>query len=312
MSRLSAALRTPASLLLLGFASLAVAGCSGNTVTDTDGDGSGDVQDCAPEDPAIYPGAADTPGDGVDQNCDGVDGTDADGDGFAGDAEPLDCDDSNRFASPAGIESCGNGADDDCDGLTDDADPDCAGDDDAGDDDAGDDDAGDDDVGDDDLGDDDAGDDDVGDDDAGDDDLGDDDAGDDDLGDDDAGDDDAGDDDVGDDDAGDDDTAPLPETACADGFDNDGDGATDCLDADCAAAFECTWPASWAHTATFSYDANFAARLGGYDDCTTEMTATLTMPVANPCAACDRSYGGATAYPATPAARSRARRRLRR
>ncbi|MBK9033009.1 MAG: M4 family metallopeptidase [Myxococcales bacterium] len=36
--------------------------------------------------------------------------------------------------------------------------------------------------------------------------------------------------------------APTPETACADGLDNDGDGATDCADSDCAAAPACQAP----------------------------------------------------------------------
>ncbi|MFM2161205.1 MAG: hypothetical protein RLZZ383_717 [Pseudomonadota bacterium] len=41
---------------------------------------------------------------------------DADGDGFAGEA---DCDDANAEVSPAATEVC-NGIDDDCDGLADD------------------------------------------------------------------------------------------------------------------------------------------------------------------------------------------------
>lgn len=45
--------------------------------------------DCAPTDPAIHPGALDTPGDGIDQDCDGLDGTgDTDGDGLS-DAEEI-------------------------------------------------------------------------------------------------------------------------------------------------------------------------------------------------------------------------------
>jgi hypothetical protein len=42
---------------------------------DRDGDGSLDAQDCAPQDPAIRPGAADSPDLAfVDSNCDGIDG----------------------------------------------------------------------------------------------------------------------------------------------------------------------------------------------------------------------------------------------
>jgi len=65
--------------------------------------------------PTINPAATDIVGDGVDQNCDGIDGTDADGDGHAslvsgGD----DCDDAEPSVSPSMSEICGNGVDDDC------------------------------------------------------------------------------------------------------------------------------------------------------------------------------------------------------
>jgi hypothetical protein len=47
-------------------------------VTDRDGDGTLDAQDCAPTDRAIHPGAADSPDlSFVDSNCDGIDGTEA-------------------------------------------------------------------------------------------------------------------------------------------------------------------------------------------------------------------------------------------
>jgi hypothetical protein len=46
------------------------------TPTDRDGDGALDAQDCAPENPAIKPGAPDAPDLAfVDSNCDGIDGT---------------------------------------------------------------------------------------------------------------------------------------------------------------------------------------------------------------------------------------------
>ncbi|MGH3265729.1 MAG: hypothetical protein ACRDNS_27470, partial [Trebonia sp.] len=51
------------------------AAVSFHVVHDSDGDGTPDSQDCAPNDPSIHPGAADTPDLGfVDSNCDGIDG----------------------------------------------------------------------------------------------------------------------------------------------------------------------------------------------------------------------------------------------
>jgi putative metal-binding protein len=44
------------------------------TQADHDGDGSPANLDCDDNDPTRYPGAADPEGDGIDQNCDGVDG----------------------------------------------------------------------------------------------------------------------------------------------------------------------------------------------------------------------------------------------
>ena len=41
---------------------------------DIDGDGVPNEEDCAPEDPSVYTGAPDTCRDGVDQDCDGLDG----------------------------------------------------------------------------------------------------------------------------------------------------------------------------------------------------------------------------------------------
>ncbi len=48
-------------------------------VTDRDNDGTPNEQDCAPDDAAIHPGAADLPDlSFVDSNCDGIDGTEKD------------------------------------------------------------------------------------------------------------------------------------------------------------------------------------------------------------------------------------------
>jgi hypothetical protein len=106
------------------------AGCPSTEVRyDRDGDGAEDHDDCDSDDPETYPGAVDPYGDDVDQNCDGVDGTDLDGDGFPADSS-VDCDDLNALIHPDAVEDCANGGDEDCDGLIDLADPDCQGDDD--------------------------------------------------------------------------------------------------------------------------------------------------------------------------------------
>ncbi|MCA9556939.1 MAG: putative metal-binding motif-containing protein, partial [Myxococcales bacterium] len=88
---------------------------------DADQDGFTVATDCDDADPAINPEAYDAPGDGVDQNCDGAEGTgtDADGDGFFGDdPDPArrDCDDGNRFVNPGAPEVPCNTIDDDCRG----------------------------------------------------------------------------------------------------------------------------------------------------------------------------------------------------
>jgi len=63
---------------------------------DADGDGVFDKDDCAPDDPDVHGGAPDEDLDGVDQNCDGVDGTDVDQDGYAATwTGGTDCDDTN-------------------------------------------------------------------------------------------------------------------------------------------------------------------------------------------------------------------------
>lgn len=58
------------------------AGCPAEVVAmygvpleDFDEDGYFDFEDCDDEDENIYPGAEETPGDGVDSNCDGEDDT---------------------------------------------------------------------------------------------------------------------------------------------------------------------------------------------------------------------------------------------
>lgn len=111
--------------------------------SDDDNDGTADLEDCAPLNPAIHPGATDIAEDGIDQDCNGVDAVfcylDQDGDGAA--ADPLvivtapdgscdwqdgetadpgspDCDDTNSDSNPMASEIC-DGEDNDCDGSVD-------------------------------------------------------------------------------------------------------------------------------------------------------------------------------------------------
>jgi hypothetical protein len=88
---------------------------------DQDGDGF-DISDgdCDDGDASVYPGAGETPYDGIDQDCDGSDLTDVDGDGHDSDGVGGDdCDDGDAAVSPSARELCFNGIDDDCDGSTD-------------------------------------------------------------------------------------------------------------------------------------------------------------------------------------------------
>lgn len=47
----------------------------GVTVTDTDGDGYTEPEDCLEGDDTVHPGAEEVPDDGIDSNCDGDDNT---------------------------------------------------------------------------------------------------------------------------------------------------------------------------------------------------------------------------------------------
>jgi hypothetical protein len=71
---------------------------------DDDEDGYTESEgDCDDENPEISPAETDIPDDGIDQDCDGMDLTDADEDGFYYD---VDCDDENPSIFPEAEEKC--------------------------------------------------------------------------------------------------------------------------------------------------------------------------------------------------------------
>ncbi len=86
---------------------------------DNDEDGYFEGDDCDDDDPDVYPGATETCGDGVDQDCSGADlpcdDVDNDEDGYF---EDDDCDDDDPDVYPGATEICDN-KDNDCDGNVD-------------------------------------------------------------------------------------------------------------------------------------------------------------------------------------------------
>ncbi|MBJ95751.1 MAG: hypothetical protein CMP23_14920 [Rickettsiales bacterium] len=94
---------------------------------DNDDDGFPASEDCDDNDANAYPGAPDPFGDGIDQNCDEVDGVDLDGDGWLAPGQGVaaadeDCDDSDASIYPWAGDLAEDLVDSDCDGLDCDAD----------------------------------------------------------------------------------------------------------------------------------------------------------------------------------------------
>ncbi len=88
---------------------------------DDDDDGYCQTDDCNDHSASVHPGAAETCGNGVDDDCDGQTDegctcTDDDDDGYC---QADDCNDHDAAVHPGAAETCGNGVDDDCDGQTD-------------------------------------------------------------------------------------------------------------------------------------------------------------------------------------------------
>lgn len=84
---------------------------------DPDGDGDYSYHDCSDHDGSVSFYAIELCGDGIDQNCDGIDATclaDLDGDGSD---VSLDCDDGDASIHPGATDVCGDGIDQDCSGA---------------------------------------------------------------------------------------------------------------------------------------------------------------------------------------------------
>ena len=88
-------------------------------VCETRASASDNELDCDDTDGAIHPGVTDLFGNGLDENCDGVDGVDLDGDGYVADwTGGDDCNDGDPTVHP-GAGEVRDGLDDDCDGWCD-------------------------------------------------------------------------------------------------------------------------------------------------------------------------------------------------
>jgi len=87
-------------------------------VPDVDEDGVNASRDCDDHDASRRPNSPDSVGDGFDQNCDDLDGTDADLDGHASASSGGDdCADTDPSRYPGATDTIGDTVDSDCDGT---------------------------------------------------------------------------------------------------------------------------------------------------------------------------------------------------
>ena len=125
--------------ILLSIASFAITDEDGDTYCPASDTGCPDELDCNDNNPEINPGITEVPGDGIDNDCNGIIDdacTDNDHDSYnstasangvscGGDAN-IDCDDSNVFVNPGATELCSDSIDNNCNGDTDEEDSACA------------------------------------------------------------------------------------------------------------------------------------------------------------------------------------------